>query len=227
MAATNNGSSSLGGWLLKQGPKGPKLWKSRYFELWNDSELHYGATDQNVNPQTSLGYIDLRKATSAENDEKNSTETRFAFALRTPDRTYTLAASSDAERTYWILRIGMFVCTAKDIEPRAEIEKLKSEIAKLRSDIDFETKKNSMQMTDLKRQIETLKKEKDREISELKDMLRQALNLPPTHTPAPTHTPTSSRQSVSLSPATSERPSRQSVSLSPAPSRQSVVFPRK
>lgn len=45
-------------------------WKSRYFELWNDSELHYGATDQNVNPQTSLGYIDLRKATSAENDER-------------------------------------------------------------------------------------------------------------------------------------------------------------
>lgn len=44
-------------------------WKSRYFELWNDSELHYGA-DQNVNPQTSLGYIDLRKATSAENDER-------------------------------------------------------------------------------------------------------------------------------------------------------------
>ena len=31
--------------------------------------------------------------------------------------------------------------------------------------MDFETKKNSMQLSDLKKQIETLKKEKDKEIS--------------------------------------------------------------
>lgn len=86
-----NVNANLGGWLLKQGPKGPKLyvffislitywitaiidfmnsWKSRYFELFNDSELHYGSSDQSLNPQTSLGYIDLRRATSAENDDK-------------------------------------------------------------------------------------------------------------------------------------------------------------
>lgn len=38
--------------------------------MWNDSELHYAASEQNLNPQTSLGFIDLRRATSAENDEK-------------------------------------------------------------------------------------------------------------------------------------------------------------
>jgi hypothetical protein len=175
---TSAAGYTLGGWLLKQGPKGPKFWKNRFFALWNDSELHYSASDQNMNPQTSLGYIDLRSVTSAESEDKNSTENRFVFYLKTPERTYVLAAASDAERAYWLLRIGVFVRPAKEVDPCVEIKKLQIEISKLRSDIDFESQKNSMQIGDLRKQIEAIKKEKDKEIQELKEIVRRLPSAP-------------------------------------------------
>lgn len=48
------------------------------------------------------------------------------------------------------------------------------------SDIDFESQKHNMQITDLRRQMDMLKREKDKEMAELKELVLSKLGISPT-----------------------------------------------
>ena len=110
----------LEGFLGKQGAKGiSKSYQRRYFRLTTREELHYYKTDKT--PITkSQGFIDLTKVLSVERGSdvmKRSTWIRgdpaatfnYFFDIITDERTYHVAASTEAEQLQWIDAISQAV----------------------------------------------------------------------------------------------------------------------
>lgn len=69
----------------------------------NSTELHYFVSNDASPTNLSKGYIDLRKAThfDIEEKERKPSDLKYVFHIHLPERDYVLAASSDTERNYW------------------------------------------------------------------------------------------------------------------------------
>jgi len=178
---------NLSGWLLKLGEKGiTKRWKARWFELANKTELHYFVSNDMTNANnTSKGFIDLHKAVSVEIEEKEkkAADCKFIFQIHLPERDYVLAASSEDDRQFWNSRISDILVKQgkpkkkpvdKPLSPTnaiSHIEKLKTEISQLKTQMENDKKSHQSQIEGLKKEFEEWKTTKEKEMSELKAMV--------------------------------------------------------
>lgn len=90
------------GWLWKTGPRTSDAYKKRWFTLDNRKLMyHDDALDAHPKGEIFLGHqlegYSIRIGTSPGVKDQG-----FAFALRTPDRTFNLSAATEVDRDEWI-----------------------------------------------------------------------------------------------------------------------------
>ena len=85
------------GWLAKTGSSGTKFSK-RFFKMTNDC-IYYFKSESATKQAGQIVISDIKNIVT---DSDADTEGCFVFKIRTPDRTYTISAERDLQRTSWI-----------------------------------------------------------------------------------------------------------------------------